>query len=64
MVCIIVNWGFSVGSCLDLFLSPSLYYVRLPSDHHGGYMMGGSKSRGDCLLRLSSFVLYISLSYI
>lgn len=32
---------FSVGSCLDLFLYPSLYYGCLPSDCQGGYLIGG-----------------------
>jgi len=32
--------GVYRGQVLDLFLCPSWYYGRLPSDRHGGYVTG------------------------
>jgi hypothetical protein len=52
--------GFTVGNCFKLFLCPFLYFGRLPSDRHGGYMKGEEVrvgKWGDSLLRLFSFVL-------
>lgn len=35
-ICVLLLTGAHVGSNLDLFLRPSWYYGRLPSDRNGG----------------------------